>query len=206
MAGLTKEQRAAKVAEKEAALKAEIEAKVRAELKSDEKKVEVKAVENVAPKKKNIPTDYMIPVKSGVQGILVYVSKKTYGDEVEWRSYGDVEYIEYGELVSMRNTSKSFFENNWIFFDDSDDYTAQELYEMLKVDKYYKNTVLGEDLDSVFEMTPEEIEKNITPLSKGVKETIALSARTKIESGDLDSNKRIKALESALNVELVMNF
>lgn len=207
MSGLTKEQRAAKLAAQEAAIRAEIEDKIRKELitQNNYNLPESNTItEN--PKKKSIPADYMIPVKSGVQGILVYLSKKTYGYTIEWNSYGDIEYIEYSELLSMRNTSKAFFENNWIFFEDTDDYTAKELYEILKVDKYYKNTVLGENLDEIFLMTTDEILSTIAPLSKGIKETIALSARNKIDSGELDSIKRIEALEKALNVELRISF
>lgn len=197
MAGLTKEQRAVKQAEQEAKLKAEIEEKIRNE-------VVAQPVINATKsnKKKSISTDYMIPVKSGVNGILVYVSKKTFGYEVEWNNFGDIEYIEYSELLSMRNTTKAFFENNWIYFEDTDDYTAQELYEALRVDHYYKNTVLGKDIDSIFDKTPNEIQEIITPLSKGIKETIALTARAKIDAGELDSIKRIEALEKSLNVEL----
>lgn len=202
MAGLTKEQRAAKQAEQEAKLKAEIEEKLRNEVADT-----TTAVTAAMPlKKKTIPVDYMIPVKSGVTGILVYVSKKTFGYEVEWNSFGDIEYIEYSELLSMRNTTKAFFENNWIFFEDTDDYTAQELYEALRVDRYYKNTVLGQDLDSIFDQSPDDIADLISPLSKGVKETIALAARSKIDSGQLDSIKRIEALEKSLNVELRPSF
>lgn len=207
MAGLTKEQRAAKLAAQEAAIRAEVEDKVRKELTTQNNSISLNTdlvTRNV--KRKSIPADYMIPVKSGVQGILVYLSKKTYGYTVEWNSYGDIEYIEYSELLSMRNTSKAFFENNWIFFEDTDDYTAQELYEILKVEKYYKNTVLGENLDDIFLMTTDEIISTIAPLSKGLKETIALSARNKIDSGELDSIKRIEALEKALNVELRISF
>lgn len=197
MAGLTKEQRAVKQAEQEAKLKAEIEEKIRNE-------VVAQPVINATKsnKKKSISTDYMIPVKSGVNGILVYVSKKTFGYEVEWNNFGDIEYIEYSELLSMRNTTKAFFENNWIYFEDTDDYTAQELYEALRVDRYYKNTVLGKNIDSIFDKTPDEIQEIITPLSKGIKETIALTARAKIDAGELDSIKRIETLEKSLNVEL----
>lgn len=197
MAGLTKEQRAVKQAEQEAKLKAEIEEKIRNEVVAQPV---INAIKS--NKKKSISTDYMIPVKSGVNGILVYVSKKTFGYEVEWNNFGDIEYIEYSELLSMRNTTKAFFENNWIYFEDTDDYTAQELYEALRVDRYYKNTVLGKDIDSIFDKTPDEIQKIITPLSKGIKETIALTARAKIDAGELDSIKRIEALEKSLNVEL----
>lgn len=208
MSGLTKEQRAAKVAAQETAIRAEVEDKIRKELATQNSTSSSLNTNTVTQnsKKKSIPADYMIPVKSGVQGILVYLSKKTYGYTIEWNSYGEIEYIEYSELLSMRNTSKTFFENNWIFFEDTDDYTAQELYEILKVDKYYRNTVLGENLDDIFLMTADEIISTIAPLSKGVKETIALSARNKIDSGELDSIKRIEALEKALNAELRISF
>ena len=65
-------------------------------------------------RKTDIPNTYEIPVKSNVAGGLTYVSRKNKGLEFYWEHTGDVEYIEYSELISMRNTQRKFFENNWI--------------------------------------------------------------------------------------------
>jgi len=205
LAGLTKEQKAIKDIEKEEKLKLEIEGKVRKEIEEKYKNETATNLKDVKIKKK-IPLETMIPVKSGVQGLLVYVSRKTIGYQLEWESYGAIEYVELGELLSMKNTSKSFYINNWIFFEDTDNYSAQDIYDFLDVSKHYKNIIMGEDLDELFKKTPDEIRAIVKPLSKGIKENIAIKARLLIDSGEFDSNNRIKVLEELLNVELNPSF
>lgn len=207
MAGLTKEEREKRNAEKEAKMRSELEEKLRKEYdkKSTTVASETKEVlaEKVPVKRKNkIPLDILVPVKSGVQGILVYGSRKTIGYQIEWDSYGSVEYVELGELLSMRNTNRSFYKNNWIFFEDTDEYTAVEIYEFLDVAQYYENTIVGEDIETIFVKSLEDIRKIVTPLSRGVKDTIATKARMMIDSGEFDSINRIRLLEELLNVEL----
>ena len=101
MAGLTKEERAKRDAEKEAQL------------------------------------DTMVTVVCNTIGGATYISKKASGYIVEWEDFGSEEYMELGELVAMRNTDRRFFEDNWITLEDTDEYDAMQLYEFLKVAKYY---------------------------------------------------------------------
>ena len=212
MAGLTKEQRAAKQAEEQKRLEESIRASLEKEYqkKLEEEKSKLSANNKTENKVKtvasartkiDIPTNAIIPVMSGVHGILTYSSKKTFGYTVDWDDYGAVEYVEYGELLSMRNTQRSFFEKNWIFIQDTDEYSAKDIYAALAVEKYYKNVIVGEDLDSLFTMTPDEIKETISTLSDGVKQNIASIAKGKIESGELDSINRIKALEESIGLD-----
>ncbi len=212
MAGLTKEQRAAKQAEEqkklEESIRADLEKEYQKKLEEEKSKittnnkpdVKEKAISNVR-KKIEIPTNTIIPVMSGVHGILTYSSKKTFGYTVDWDDYGSVEYVEYGELLSMRNTQRSFFEKNWIFIQDTEEYSATEIYASLAVEKYYKNIIVGEDLDTLFTMSPDEIKKTISTLSDGIKQNIASIAKSKIESGEFDSINRIKALEESIGLD-----
>ncbi|MDF2588219.1 MAG: hypothetical protein K0S41_2060 [Anaerocolumna sp.] len=205
----TAEQREAKRLEEEGKLKAELEAKIRKELEAEykarskaETKENVKVDLPVKNVKKKIPLDTMIPCRSGVQGKLVYVSTRINGYRVDWEDYGSIEYIELSELISMRNTGKSFYVNNWVFFEDTDEYTATDVYNFLEVSKYYENAIVGEDLDKIFTMTPEEIIKLVSKLSRGVKDNIAAKARILIDNKEFDSGNRIDALQKALDVEL----
>lgn len=154
-------------------------------------------------KKVKIPKDYDIPVKSNVQGKLTYTSSKTKYTE-EWDEIGMVAYLEYDELISMRNAHKKFFENNWILIEDTDDYTASEIYTALGVEKYYKNIALFETLDDVFNLSVSEINKIIPTLSQGHKTNIASRAMQLIADNDerMDSTSKIKAFEKALGINL----
>lgn len=207
MAGLTKEQRLAKQVEErqklEESIRADIEKQYAKKLEEEKSKLAVSNTntKTVSKTKLEIPSNTIIPVRSGVHGILTYSSKKTFGYIIDWDDYGSVEFLEYGELLSMRNTQRSFFENNWIFIEDTDDYCAEDIYKSLVVDKYYNSVVTGDDLEKLFIMTPEEIKKMVSVLSSGVKQNIASVAKSKIESGEFDSINRIKALEESLGLE-----
>ena len=203
MANLTKEQRLAKEAEEKAKMQAEIEAKIRAEyeekLKAAKEELKSNAIEiqNTA----KIPLDTVVPVVCNVVGSAIYKSAKTIGYTIDWDAYGSVEYVELSELVSMRNTARRFFEDNWIVLEDTEKFTSVQLYDFLRVTKYYENAFTPETIDTIFDMNDKEIIRVVSELSKGMKDTIATRAKEKIDAKELDSNKKIEALETALNVK-----
>lgn len=214
LAGLTKEQRAAKQAEEqkilEEKIKAALEKQYQEKLELEKRKLESYTKTSIrktqTTHKIDIPSNLLVPVKSGIHGILTYSSKKTFGYTVDWDDYGSVEFIEYGELLSMRNTQRSFFENNWIFIEDTDEYAASDIYKALAVGKYYNSVIVGDDLERLFTMAPKDIEETVSKLSNGVKQNIASIAKERIETGEFDSNNRIKALEKALDLEFSPSF
>ena len=217
MANLTKEERAKREAAKEAEMKAkieaEIEAKIRAEyekkLKDAEAKVsksdkeETSAVAKKIQGSVRIPLDTIVPVICNTVGGAFYSSKKIMGYTVEWEDIGSVEYMELGELSSMKNTDKRFFEDNWIVFDDTEEYTASELYDFLKVSKYYKNVLTPDNIDEIFTYPKDEIVKTNSTLSRGMKETIAVRAKQKVDENTLDKNI-IDILESSLGIQFTI--
>lgn len=212
MAGLTKEQRLAKEAENEAKREQEIREKVLSELKEKHEK-EIEALKSKIESgndefqekqnsfNKKIPLELEVPVTSNYNGRLTFISKRSNGYSVEWDEYGMTEYMELGELLSMRNTDRRFYEDNWIILDDTNEYTADELYKFLKVDKYYKNVYSPENIEKFFELAPDTMIKTISTLSSGMKDCIASKAQAMITEGALDSNKKIDALSEALKVE-----
>lgn len=210
MAGLTKEERAKRAAEKEAQLKAEIEAKIRAEYEEkfkgtvstlDETIEQTKIVSK--PKAHRIPLDTMVTVVCNTIGGATYISKKASGYIVEWEDFGSEEYMELGELVAMRNTDRRFFEDNWITLEDTDEYDAMQLYEFLKVAKYYKNVFTSRNIDELFSYSKDKIIKTISTLSRGMKETIAVRAKQKLDDDTLDKNI-VETLESALGFQFTV--
>ena len=216
--GYTREQRLAKEAEKEAKLKAEIEAKIRAEY---EEKLKKELANNTAnsnnennteskvetasriQKMVRIPLDTIVPVVCNTVGGATYISKKIMGYQVEWDDLGSVEYMELGELASMRNTDRRFFTDNWIVLEDTVEYTAMQLYDFLKVSKYYENVFTPENIDEIFTYSKDKITKTIATLSRGLKETIAARAKQKLDEDTLDKNI-IDTLESALGIQITL--
>ena len=196
-----------------AKIEAEIEAKIRAEyekkLKDAEAKVsksdkeETSAVAKKIQSSVRIPLDTIVPVICNTVGGAFYSSKKIMGYTVEWEDIGSVEYMELGELSSMKNTDKRFFEDNWIVFDDTEEYTTSELYDFLKVSKYYKNVLTPDNIDEIFTYPKDEIVKTISTLSRGMKETVAVRAKQKLDENTLDKNI-IDILESSLGIQFTI--
>ena len=146
--------------------------------------------------KKDIPLTTMVPCASNVFGVLVYISVKT-NERHEWSEYGDVEYIELSELVTMKNSQKSFFTKNWILIDDID------ILKFLGVEKYYENALNCDEIDRMLLQGPDVIKKKVSGMTSGMKNTVAFRARKLIEEGKLDSINTVKCLEKVLNIELI---
>lgn len=137
----------------------------------------------------------IVTVKNGYQGTLVYKSKKT-GEKFIWDTFGDEQDMELSELKSAKNSYKAFFINNWFLIDDPD------VIEYLGVSQYYNNALSYDEFESLFTLTPEEIERKLSRLSSGQKHSIAYRARKLIADGEIDSNKVISTLEKCLSIEL----
>ena len=142
-----------------------------------ETKVENKQIDNKPVNtKRKIPLDTNISCKSAVRGTLTYLSKRMAGYQVVWNDFGDEEFLDLQELISMRSTDLRFFKDNWIIIDDSEGYTAQEIMNYIKVYQYYDKNVDIDNFDSLFNETPEKIKETVSKMSSGVKDTIAIRA------------------------------
>ena len=143
-----------------------------------------------------ITNETMVECRNGTAGNLIYKSTLNRGYTVEWEAFGDVQEMEYRELVSMRGNQRRFFEENWILIDDP------AIIKKLGVERYYKNSLTTDNFNDVFTMPADEIKKIVPTLPGGTKDAIASEAKKKIETGELDSRSAIKALEDSLSVEL----
>lgn len=195
----TKEQREAKKNAEE------VVKEVKDEVTTETKDVETKPVKekiNI----KNIPLNTTVLVKSNCYGQLIYKSKKT-GFQIEWDNVSSEQYMSLEELLTMRNTYRKFFEKNWIIIegftdDEYSDISSEEILDFLQVKQFYKTLLCPENIDDLFKMKPEEIEKRISNSSAGNKDFIIVRANELIESGELDSLRVINTLEKSLNCEL----
>jgi hypothetical protein len=203
MANLTKEQRVQKEAEEKAKLEAKIRAEVEAEIRAKYEKEN--STTETAPKKTKsvskitkIPLDIEVPVICNVIGGATYIARN--GDTVDWDEFGACEYMTLGEIVSMKNSQRRFFTDNWIILEDTEEYSAIELYEFLKVTKYYEHILTPDTIDSIFDMDDSTLIRTLSNLSAGMKATVAARAKVKIDAKEC-TGKTIDALETALNVK-----
>lgn len=146
--------------------------------------------------KKNLDPNMIVTVKNGFQGLLVYKSRRT-NERFVWETFGDEQDMDLQELKNARNSSKTFFENNWFLIDDP------EVLEYLGVSQYYKYALNFDSFDGLFNKTPDEISDTISRLSTGQKKSVAYRAKELIANGSIDSIKVINALEESLSIELI---
>lgn len=150
------------------------------------------------PKRKQkveIDRNELVLCRNVTDGQLIYKSRKT-GLTTIWMNYGDVEYLDVGELLTMKASQPKFLTDVWLAIDD------EEIVEFLGLKHIYKNLADIEDIDTFFSKSPTEIREIAIKLPKGLKETVGTRARKLIESGELYDNRKISILEETLKIDL----
>lgn len=145
----------------------------------------------------------IVNVQSAVHGTLIYINHKS-GDQYLWPSYGDVQQLNMYDLRAMKAGQIAFYANNWINIlgSDSPGYenaTPADFYNALFVGKYYNIDIDLSDIRSVFAWSVEDINAKVPGLSAAIKENLIVALNDAVNSGAIDSVKKIKALEAALN-------
>lgn len=153
---------------------------------------------NETQKKKSEVRDMheLIPCRSIVMGQLIYKSPKTMGYTVIWNNFGDVEYLELGELIAMKNVYPRFFSEPWIMIDDVD------VIKYLNLEKYYKNIIDVDNIDLVFDLPLEKFVDTLQKVPRGIKNVIVQRAVELIKEKKLDSIAKIEAIEKTFSVDL----
>lgn len=161
----------------------------------DEVKVEETTATKVLKKKVEIDRNEMIPCRNATQGSLIYVSSKT-GATILWQEFGDIEYIDYGELLTMRASQPRFINEPWLIIED------EVVAENLSLDKLYAKIVPVDELEGFFSLPIEAIQEKLRILPNGSKNLVADKARELIVAGQLYDIRVIKVLEKELHVDL----
>lgn len=170
------------------------------------KKAEPKAKQNVdklventtkAAARKEREMNEMISVVSIVKGGLTYQSKAQVGYTVEWGEFLEENWMEYKELITMRNTQKAFFENPWIICE-------WDVLEDLRVAQYYKNIIDLSNLDEIFKKRPEQLKETLEKVPTGIRALIVDRAYELIKNKELDSMNVIEVIEEVCNVDLMV--
>lgn len=148
----------------------------------------------------SIDNNYLIPVKSNVDGTLIF---KGDGYEERWYGVGEIQMLSWEEIKAMRKYMRSIFENNWVIFEPTDEYTPSQMYEALGVNKYYANGDKFKDFDELLALRPKEISTYLQEMTGGYRDALASYVKGLIDNGDprMDSKARVSALEKVLNVD-----
>jgi hypothetical protein len=156
--------------------------------------VEEKIIEK--PKKIEIDKKQMVQIKNVTSGGLFYKSLRT-GFTISMSEYGDVEWIEAEELITMRSSVPVFLTKPWLIIEDND-----ELVEYLGLKKMYEDIACAKELDNFFSLPIDEIKERLKIMPTGIKQTIGEKARQMIANETLDSIRLIKTLEEELHINL----
>ena len=144
-----------------------------------------------------IDLNEMICVRSVTKGGVIYISPKT-GMQVTWEDAGVEEYIEFGELLTMKASRPRFLNEPFIVVDD------EECAEVLGLTKMYETIAGVDDLDVFFSQKPDVIEAKLDKVPKGIKKLIGDKSRELVQKGELFDIRKIKILESKLEIDLQM--
>ena len=156
-----------------------------------------------SPRKKVRPTladvnlNDLVEVRSCVYGGLVYIANNGY--RVDWDEFGASQYMTVQDLMTMRNTQKSFFVNNWVCLCGDN---AADVTSFLQLDRYTNKSIDPDTIDDVFEMSPSELRAALESYSPAMRDVVVRRAYALIQDGALDSNKLIDVIEDVTGYDL----
>jgi hypothetical protein len=156
----------------------------------------VEVEEKPVKKKRTIERDEVVACRNLTSGKLIYISKKT-GLETVWSVYGDEEYLEVGELLTMRSSQPKFLKNPWLIIDDED------VVEYLGLKSIYDSILPVDELDNFFNCSVNEARDILPKLPKGLRDLLAEKARQGIQDGNLNNLQLIRLLEQELKLDLL---
>lgn len=150
-----------------------------------------------------------IKVKSGFYGVLCYKNPRSQETFV-WEHIGDIQFMSMSDLKTMKAQDVGYFKNQWIVIvgvsDDSDcKAKPADIYKALAIDVYYKNFIDPTTFDAACSWTESEIAERVSTLSDGARQNLVVALNGFIKDGTLDSRRKIKAFEKALECELQVN-
>lgn len=156
---------------------------------------EVKPVTEKVQKRKFDQSDGILCV-SITQGILNVEGART---KMIYRfsDYGDETEIEYRDLVGMiRSKDKAVFEPRFVVEDE--DFIAE--YPALK--KFYDDEFSLQNIKEILTLPNDKMIEEINKLPHGAKDSLKSIAAEQVYTGEIDSVRKIKALDSVFGTDL----
>lgn len=161
------------------------------------KTVEDSTTENTVVKKKKVfdQSDGVL-CASITQGKLYVEGSKT-GMLYSFSDYGDETEIEYRDLVGLiRSKDKSVFEPRFVV----EDKDFIEEYPALK--KFYDDEFSVQNIKNILLMPDDQMVAEIEKLPRGAADSLKSIAAEQVATGQIDSVRKIKALDSVFGTNL----
>ena len=162
-------------------------------------KVEPENTETVAevkPKKKKFEAAEMIACRSVTDGVLNMEGVKS-KNLYSWREYGDIENVEYADLVAEVRGKSSFLFNPWIIVENED-----FVNEQTQLKKFYTESYTVKELRDVLSLPVKDMVVTINALPSSAVNNLKSLAASAVSNGTLDSVKKIKALDEIFGTDL----
>lgn len=157
---------------------------------------EIQTKEEKTSKKKTFAQSDGVLCASITQGILNVEGSKT-GMIYRFSDYGDETEIEYRDLVGLiRTKDKAVFEPRFVVMDE--DFIAE--YPALK--KYYDDEFSLQNIKEILTLPEKRMIEEIKKLPTGALESLKSIAAEQIYTGEIDSVRKIKALDSVFGTDL----
>lgn len=115
----------------------------------------------------------------------------------EWNDYGDESEVEYRDLVAEVRSKSQFVFRPCFIIEDED-----FIKEFPQLEKFYKEKYTIKDLRSILKMDVSEMIEAIKALPKGAAESLKSIAAQQVSNGQLDSVRKIKALDEFFGTDL----
>ena len=174
----------------------EAEPKTTTSTQTKEVKVETKEVKPVA---KVFDQQDLIPCRSMVSGPL-YVTGIRSNIPYTWADYGDVQEVEYRDLIYMVRTpqDKTIYSPRIVIEDD--DFVEQN--KALKA--LYDSLYTSGDLRDIVKLPVRQMMDAINNLPNGAKDAFKGIVSTMIDAHQLDSVQKIKAIDEIFGTRLLL--
>lgn len=152
-------------------------------------------VKESAPKKKVFHSDDPILCRSITPGRLCLEGGATHM-VYRWMDYGSEAEIEYKDLANAVRSHHKIVFNPSIIIEDED-----FVNEFIELKKFYTEKFTLKELTDILYMNEDKMAEAISVLPSGAKDQLINIISTKVSNGELDSVKKIKALENILKVD-----
>lgn len=139
----------------------------------------------------------LIECKSVTNGELIMIGKKS-GIIYRWADYGDIENVEYRDLLYATRSKLSYITEPLLLILD-DDFISQNR----ELSDFYDNMYVFKDVMEILNLPVDKMKEVVSKLPKGIKNAIKGIVVTLIDEGQFDSFKKIKALDEVLGTMMV---
>lgn len=138
--------------------------------------------------------DETVTVKSAVDNVI-FKSPKTQM-KYTWISKGNVEVLTISEILAMENTSERFLHTPWLIIED------ERVVQALGLEKLYSAIEKVEDIESLINMSSDEIRNIFESLPNNYKSNFRDEVYMKVKNKELRDIVIIDTLSDILGIKL----